>query len=305
MAKKNVTVYMVEYTGVNSFKDILLNSHFHEPFQINQYKTSELKFVQENNNGTITGLFVTTQKIGIPPAHKPGEEDDYTAIPLDEGQGLAYPNTILYDIQTNTMYIESNRVGLNENRICDYFIGLAEGVINNFSMSLAAVLKSEAYDRVNNMVLIDSMECRVANPLQLIRNNIERGAIKNFKALASDLNATKTISVMVKAEEVEGGITKREVLKFINIFSHMNVGASFDRKNKLIIKGRKATANTNEGELVEEDVNFFLDKIRGTFILEEPNVASHLQPTDRKRGITSVYEQYHNEVANIVGQNLN
>lgn len=305
MAKKNVTVYMVEYTGVNSFKDILLNSHFHEPFQINQYKTSELKFVQENNNGTITGLFVTTQKIGIPPAHKPGEEDDYTAIPLDEGQGLAYPNTILYDIQTNTMYIESNRVGLNENRICDYFIGLAEGVINNFSMSLAAVLKSEAYDRVNNMVLIDSMECRVANPLQLIRNNIERGAIKNFKALASDLNATKTISVMVKAEEVEGGITKREVLKFINIFSHMNVGASFDRKNKLIIKGRKATANTNEGELVEEDVNFFLDKIRGTFILEESNVASHLQPTDRKRGITSVYEQYHNEVANIVGQNLN
>lgn len=303
MAKKNVTVYIVEYSGVDSFKEILLNPQFHAPFQINQYKTSELKFVQENSNGTITGLFVTTQRVGLPPAHTPGQEDDYTAIPLDEGQGLAYPNTILYDEQTNTIYIESNRIGLNENRVCEYFTGLAAGMgIVGFSISLASVLKSEAYDRVKNMVLIDSMECKIASPLQLINNSAQNGALRNFKELANDLNATKTISVIVKSEEVEGGITKREVLSFLGFFTKISTGASFDRKNKLIVKGRKTTDNISNGELVEEDVNFFLDKIRGSFTLEEPNIASNLQPTDRKRGITSVYEQYHHEVTNIVGR---
>jgi hypothetical protein len=301
MSKKNVTVHIVDYTGVNSFVEILLNPSFNLPFQITQYKTTELKFVEPKANGTIIGLFVTTQKIGIPPAHKPGE-DDYTAIPLDEGQGLAYPNTMLYDIQTNTMYLETNRVGLNEKRVSEYFMGLAEGLgMLDFSMSLAPVLKPEAYERVNNMVFVDSMECKIANPLQLIRSNVREGSLRSFRELANDLNATKTISVVVKSEEIEGGITKREVLRFINFFGRMITGASFDRKNKLVVKGRKVAAGLEEGELIEDDINFFVDKIKDSFILDEPNVASHLQPVERKRGITSVYERHCQEVTNILG----
>lgn len=302
MSKKNVTVHIVDYTGVNSFVEILLNPNFSLPFQITQYKTTELKFVEQKANGTIIGLFVTTQKIGIPPAHKPGE-DDYTAIPLDEGQGLAYPNTMLYDIRTNTMYLETNRVGLNENRVSEYFMGHAEELgMLEFSMSLAPVLKPEAYERVNNMVFVDSMECKIANPLQLIRSNMQEGSLRNFRELANGLNATKNISIVVKSEEVEGGVTKREVLRFINFFGSMVTGASFDRKNKLIIKGRKTAAGLDEGELVEDDINFLVDKIRDSFILDEPNVASHLQPVERKRGVTAVYERHRHEVANIVGE---
>lgn len=302
MSKKNVTIHIVDYTGVESFAEILLDPRFNSPFQITQYKTTELKFVESKPNGIIMGLFVTTQKKGIPPAHKPGE-DDYTAIPLGEDQGLAYPNTILYDTHTNTMYIETNRIGLNENRISEYFMGLADEFgMTNFSMSLAPVLKPEAYERVSNMVFVDSMECKIANPLQLIRNNMQEGALRNFRELAHDLNATKNISIVVKSEEIEGGITKREVLRFISLFGSIVTGTSFDRKNKLVIKGRKAVTGLDEGELIEDDINFLVDKIRDSFMLDEPNIASHLQPVERKRGITSVYERHREEVINIVGE---
>lgn len=302
MVKKNVTVYTVELQGANSFRDVLLNTEFHNPVRINQYKTSELKFIQEHSNGTITGLFVTTQKKGLPPAHKPGEDNDYTAIPLGDGKGLAYPNTILYDSTTNTMYIETNRIGVNAEKICEYFKIHSESISANISITLAPILKTEAYERVQNMSFIDSMECKVANPTQLIRNQMENGSIKEFGILANQLNATKTISIVVKSEEEVGGINKIEALKFIDFFSRFVNSAAYDRRNKLAIKGRKNSIETNEGELVEEDVNFFLDKIKDSFTLDEPNIASDLQPTDRKNGITLVYNRCRNEVTNIVGR---
>lgn len=62
MSKKNVTIHIVDYTGVESFAEILLDPRFNSPFQITQYKTTELKFVESKPNGIIMGLFVTTQK---------------------------------------------------------------------------------------------------------------------------------------------------------------------------------------------------------------------------------------------------
>lgn len=302
MTNKNVTIHVVDYEGEVSFSEILVDPRFQVPYRINQFKTTELKSVERNNN-VITGIFVTTQKKGIPPAHTPGEDDDYTAIPLDEGQGLAYPNAILYDIPTNTLYIESNRIGLNEKRICEYFIELAEeNGIREFHMELPPVLKAEAYDRVSRMVLIDAMECKIANPIQLFRDEMAECALGDFAKLTRNLNASRTVSVIVKSEEVEGGLTKREVLRFIDFFARTITG-TVNRGNKLRINGRKRGDGLDNGELICDEVDFFLDKLRGSFSLDEPNVASHLQILDRKRGMISVYERHNPEVSRIIGEN--
>lgn len=301
MTTKTVTVFKVELSGLDDFSKILLNPNFHSAIELDSQKTTELKFVENNSNGTITGLFVTTQKKGIPPAHTPGG-DDYTAIPLDDGQGLAYPNTILYVLHTGSLYIESNRAGVNEGRICDYFTSHA---INNgiagFNISLLPILKPEAYKRVDRMMLIDSVECKIANPIQMIKDSVKEGAIRQFGTLAREMNATKTMSIIFKSEEITGGLSKSEILNMINFFSRVISGTSTEhRNNKLKIIGRKHLGS-EDMSTAEEIVDLLLDKIKGSFKLDEPNVASHLLYTDRKRGITEVYSKYNAEILTLVG----
>lgn len=304
MAKKNVTVFRVELAGIDEFSQILLNPDFYSAIELDSLKTTELKFVEKNPNGTITGLFVTTQKKGIPPAHTPGG-DDYTAIPLDDGQGLAYPNTILYDPHTGALYIETNRIGVNEGRICEYFTSHAlKNGLTEFNISLLPILKSEAYKRVDRMILIDSVECKIANPIQIIKDSAQNGSIRQFGALARELNATKTMSFIFKSEEVTGGLSKSEILNMIKFFSRVISGTSTEyRNNKLKIIGRNHLGN-EDMSTAEEVVDLLLDKIKGSFKLDEPNVASHLLYTERKRGITEVYSKFSREVLSIVGNKI-
>lgn len=108
--------------------------------EITSQKTTELRFIEQNHRtNLITGLFVTTQRNGIPPTHTPGQ-DDYSAVPLSDGQGLAYPNTILYDPTSHVLYLEINQIGVSEKRICEYFSAHANRLnIANFRLTLAPI----------------------------------------------------------------------------------------------------------------------------------------------------------------------
>lgn len=303
MGKKKVVAFLAEYTGVDNFSEVLLDEEFYKPVEITSQKTTELRFIEQNHRtNLITGLFVTTQRNGIPPTHTPGQ-DDYSAVPLSDGQGLAYPNTILYDPTSHVLYLEINQIGISEKRICEYFSAHASRLnIANFRLTLAPVLKSEAYERVNGMAIIDSMECQIASPNQLIRNAMLAGSLGNIGELARNLNATKQISITVKAEEINGGISKHEALAIVRFFENIVQTVGFNKRNKLRYKGRK-TSIENTDTLIEEDVSFFLDKIMGSFNLTEPDVATNLQYHDRKEGILNVYTQYRSEVENILGNN--
>ena len=300
MAKKSVIVFAIE--GVNNFSDVLLDERFHAPLELMHGKTSELKFVERHaRNGLITGLFVTTQRRGIPPAHTPGD-NEYSAIPLEEGQGLAYPNTILFDQYTNSLYIESNKFGLTEKRMCEYFIMHANTMgLTDFNLNILPVLRREAYERTNALSFIDSIECQVATPYQLIRDNIHDAPLQDVANLVNSMNATKYISIKVGSEEVDGGIPKSTALAFVSLFER-GIQYFTGRKNKLIIKGRQAVMDAEE-TMIEEGINFFADKIKDSFILDEPNVATHLQYTDRRNGIVEVYDRNYRIVANLLRRN--
>lgn len=123
MVNKKVTCYSVNIPESMDFVQLLLDNEESslKPFVLDQYRTIELKYTQIQKNGSIVGLFVTTSRKNIPPAHKPGNGDDYTALPLDDGQGLAYPNVFLYDPQFKVLYLETNRMGVSPSKICAYF----------------------------------------------------------------------------------------------------------------------------------------------------------------------------------------
>lgn len=87
MVNKKVTCYSVNIPESMDFVQLLLDNEESslKPFVLDQYRTIELKYTQIQKNGSIVGLFVTTSRKNIPPAHKPGNGDDYTALPLDDG----------------------------------------------------------------------------------------------------------------------------------------------------------------------------------------------------------------------------
>lgn len=300
MATKNVYVFKVELSSIRSFSDILLDCDYHSAIPINTYKTAELKHIHEKPNGTITGMFVTTQRKGIPPTHKPGE-DDYSAVPLADGEGLAYPNTILFSPATKALYIESNKLGLSDISICDYFEKHAiKQDIPDFGIELLPVLKAESYERVDRMTAISSIECKIANPIELLREEQKAGALEQFGKLSQEMNASKTMYIQLKSEELSGGLVKKEVLNVIDFFSRLVNKSSFKPKqNKLKITG---LIHSDGSDYIEDSVDFLLDRMKGQFSLDEPNVASHLQYSDREKGVINVYMERNAEVTNILGR---
>ena len=73
MVNKKVTCYSVNIPESMDFVQLLLDNEESslKPFVLDQYRTIELKYTQIQKNGSIVGLFVTTSRKNIPPAHKP------------------------------------------------------------------------------------------------------------------------------------------------------------------------------------------------------------------------------------------
>lgn len=183
MVNKKVTCYSVNIPESMDFVQLLLDNEESslKPFVLDQYRTIELKYTQIQKNGSIVGLFVTTSRKNIPPAHKPGNGDDYTALPLDDGQGLAYPNVFLYDPQFKVLYLETNRMGVSPSKICAYFEARAiRDSIPTFWIEISPLLKKEAYERVENMVRIKYVNLKLAKPTGLLRNNLSKGSLRGI-----------------------------------------------------------------------------------------------------------------------------
>lgn len=301
MSNKTVYMYFVIFSSDKKFEEILLDSDFQKALNINQYKTVELRNVSQEKNGTIIGLFVSTQRKNIPPTHMPGN-DEYSAIPLKEGEGLVYPNIMLYSPDTHTLYLESNRLGVSDKSINDYFNEHAKRLkLSNFHLELSPILKTEAYERIKNMQAINSIIFKVANPIQMLTNQAENGALEQFGALSRDMNATKTMEIKLTANELEGGgLNKTYILSIYNFFSKLVNKAAFNnRSNKLIIRGIIPSSDGNT--MIEDTVDFLLDRLSGNFKLDEPVVASHPQFIDRKDGILNVYRDKEPLIRNLFG----
>ena len=203
MVNKKVTCYSVNIPESMDFVQLLLDNEESslKPFVLDQYRTIELKYTQIQKNGSIVGLFVTTSRKNIPPAHKPGNGDDYTALPLDDGQGLAYPNVFLYDPQFKVLYLETNRMGVSPSKICAYFEARAiRDSIPTFWIEISPLLKKEAYERVENMVRIKYVNLKLAKPTGLLRNNLSKGSLRGLASISDQLNADKYMQELEKTK---------------------------------------------------------------------------------------------------------
>lgn len=301
MSVKKVFCYDVSIPDGYRFTDVLMNPEYWVPVDLGVKKVEMFSVQWDAARRTVSGLFVCTQLKDIPPAHIPGDED-FSAVPLENGQGLAYPNAFLYCEQTKVLLLEYNKYGVGTKNILDFFGGNSHRLHHlDWDMGLELILTLDAYQRAERMVTIKEVKVQIATPQNLVRHDTyENGSIEDIARLASELGASRSISMTIKGDYENGGIKKNKILRFMDFFNI--VGQHFENtpwnlKNSLEVIG---TVNTDEGE-VEDHINFFLDRLVGYFELEDQRVHAHLQPITRKSGMEEVYLQLAGSLRQIMG----
>ena len=302
MAKKKVYCYLVSTVEGCDFADVLLNPQCHEPISLGK-KEIEIKYVQEHSGQMISGIFVVTKKDGVPPEHVPGEED-FSAIRLKEGAGLAYPNAFLYIKRSRVLLVEYNKAGVTPKNICEYFEEVEKKEdIEEINLGLEIVLTADAYERIAKMDVIEKLEIQIANPTNLIREQYtESATIRDFGKIATDLNATKSLSMVVQGKVEDGGVDKNKVERAVRDILHLGRRVSgISMSNKFVITGKRTSEDGLE-TFVEDTINLFVDRISGEFKLDEPPILDGVQQHDRIAGIKTVYEKIKGDINRIVGE---
>lgn len=147
---KKVLCSVVLTEGNRLFEEILLDESLR---YVLPYKNKSIELSHVVDEGEIiTGMFVATQTKDIAPIHTPGDEDDYSAVSLEEGKGFAYPNIFLYSKNTKVLCWEVNRSGLLESGMEYYFNSISEVYSgNSYHVSIVPLMNLEASQRLNRL----------------------------------------------------------------------------------------------------------------------------------------------------------
>ncbi|MDH6310461.1 hypothetical protein M2451_003733 [Dysgonomonas sp. PFB1-18] len=294
MKNKKVLCSLVDVSEDYDFDKLLLDGIFKTTIY---YKNRDIEMSHITTKGDfIMGMFVSTQKKDLAPIHTPGDEDDYSAVPLKKGQGLAYPNVFLYDKKKKILLWEVNRLGVLESSMQYFF----EEVMHqkgypDFFISLNPLMFPNAYKRIKNLVQIQEIEFQIASPTAFLRKESKNGTLSNIAKVANDFSASKAISITVKANELQT-VNKRSVLSILGFIDEAPLQPG-RIKNRVIVKGLKDEGGT----LFEETINYIVDRMSEYFPLTELTVASNLQIKERKDGIENVYKKLSNDLDVLLG----
>ncbi len=145
------------------------------------------------------------------------------------------------------------------------------------------------------------MNFKVANPTKVIQDEIGlNGPLKGFSTLAKDLNATKSMEITLTSELIEGGIKKNGVISLLDNILKVKEHFPMNRlKPKIKVEGLTKSV-TNPDLIISDEIDLFLNKLSGTFMIEEPAVHNNIQHLERKRGISEVFRNKKKELDKIL-----
>jgi hypothetical protein len=293
---KKVYFSKVEVIGNVSFDNILRNASYRKVIEYND-KLVELSHIDVDEH-YIRGLFVSTQDAGIAPIHKPGDDEDYSAVTIPNGKGFAYPNAFIYLRELNVLIWEANRMGLSEVGMSYYFETVSGLILSNIKVHFHPILNFNPTLRINKLLEINKIELQIAEPTELLKKSAKDGFFSQVAKLANSSNATKSMSItLVANEERKEKLSKVNILDLLKGFLPIQSYAHGRVKNKMIVVGK---TRNEQGLVVEEIVNIVLNRFESSFNLVKLRIAPHLQITERKEGITLVAVTRFDEIKKLI-----
>lgn len=244
-----------------------------------QRKVVEISFV-ESTEQTITGIFITTLKNNLPPQHQPGDETDFSAIPIPEGKGLAYPNAFLYDKQRNIILLEANTLGMNDKLLERFFLLYDTQHETHLECKFHPVTTTDFLERLLGLKTIGSVELTIADPLQLFQRS--ETALANIQNIATENNADKSITIKLKA--TKGNSLSLELIPKLRAILHLN-----NQENAQIKCKAKGAYYNDDDNLVETTIDLLIDRFKSSFELSKQEEVT-IQANERKIGIRSCYQ---------------
>lgn len=298
--ERKVYFFKVEISNDVDFKNLLLNRAYHNSIKIDG-KDIELKFPEDNNDNTVTGTFVGTKRDGIPPKHKV-DTDDYSPVELEDGQGLAYPNAILYCEKFKCLLIEYNQFGVFTKHIIEFFESNFSGKngFPNFTLELNEVLSVDTYRKIRSFSALKKVNFKVANPTQIIQDEVGvHGPLKGFAGVAKEMNATNSMEITLISELLEGGLNKNSIESLLDGIVRVKEMFPLNKfSSRIKVEGVKQSERNPE-ITISEEIDLFLNRLTGSFPLEEPPILDNIQHLDRKRGIIDVFDRKKSELNEI------
>jgi hypothetical protein len=298
LQSRKVFCSTVNFQGAPNFESILLSPNLRQYVLSYRNKQIELSHVVDEGD-IITCLFVATQTKDIAPIHLPGDEDDYSAVPIENGKGFAFPNVVLYIKSLKVLLWEVNRNGLLESGI-DYYFNTVSGLRfnNTYQVSLAPVMNLDASTRLRGLLEMDSIEFQIAQPLTFLREEAGReGAMSDISKLVNQTNATQSVTIKLVADKTGANkLNPVGILSIVNKFLGLPHTDHGRVKNKLVIVGKSG----DEESIIEETINFVADRFEMNFRIERLEIAPHLQVNERKEGIKLVYLDNVNIIRNLI-----
>lgn len=296
---RKVLFAKIEIQGERSFSDILLSKEIKDYIIPYAGKDLEISHIKDHEK-YITGIFVATQKTDIPPIHKPGEEDDYSAVELEDGKGFAFPNVFLFCKSNGVLCYEVNRLGFSEKTITYFFNTYSEiKCDSDFRYNMGLILNLDPIKRTNELIKVNEIEIQIATPLNYIESQVGKdGAFGDIASISKNLNATKGISIKIMAtDEKKERINKNEVIKLLKKFVSLPHSSRERIQDKMIIKG---VSDNEDGTSVPDIINVMLNTLEGFFYIEKYRIAKNLQIPERKDGIESVYKKFYKDIKALI-----
>ena len=246
-------------------------------------KSVEISHVHQDDN-VISGLFVNTQMVNLAPQHEPGIEADYSAIEIEEGKGLAYPNAFLYDITRHILFWEVNTQGMNERKFEKFFQECDQRNGTNMQCHFHPVVTTDFLQRINRLERINSFALKVGDPMQIL--NREEASFSDMRNLATSAEATGTIEVKVKARAghtLSIDFIRSQIQSAVRL-NNNNVHANINCKTS-------GYYYDEDDNLESTTIDMLIDKFMDYYELERLDNAS-IQADARKNGLRRVYQSF-------------
>lgn len=289
------------------FEDIL-RFMVGKEYVVNEKMFTFALFQSPADENYIEGYVITTQDSDIPPKRNK-QTGDFTAVNIDVAvEGFAYANVFLYDKTRKVLVYEINRNGCFPRQLIEaiytHWNRVLEGEEERtrFSLNFSTFARRDEYNRMLQMSYYKKVSVELVNPQGIVSELLqENDSVENWiketanKVASFNANTIKieqtVFSRKVNPEGLSHNGVKQIVDKVLTLFGRGNI-------QKLEVQGY--TDDAEEPKRCKP-VDLLTDSFNEAFRIQDIQVHSDLQLTERKTGIEGLYNRILPEIRQILG----
>lgn len=216
--------------------------------------------------GVFLGTLIHTQLNDIPPSYD-RNVDKIARLPLEEGTGLGYQTSFVYDPETRIIMIESARNGVTINGFCAW-------VNTNFEIPLldaALVIDPSQIEKVFSWNTIKKFSVKIA---KLESGTIFKGKKKSLGQIINSADDTNTgvLEYTIRADRGKGqSLALSKIRNWVRDFLTYK---ETDEVEQLIVVGQETEDSPREQiDLIKERLRDFIsvrtERLNGSFQIDE------------------------------------